>query len=88
MKKIRAKKFDGSRCSIEYEDCGICECVDVNGKPYRGYRSRFKVGSDEFCSEIDVGFIQDAGLDAAAVRLSEDFARLEAYGVDPTTIEI
>lgn len=81
---IKAKMKDGSPVIIHHEDKGdSVPGFDSSGNRFKAYTSRF--WSDKF-PEMYVQV--DADIANSKIRMAEDYAHLEAAGVDTSTIEI
>ena len=86
--QIRAKMKSGEDVLIRAEDKGdTVPAFDAAGKSFVAYTTHFDLGAfGEFYVQTDKSFVAAQG-NPAQVRIMEDYAALDANGVDVSTLE-
>jgi hypothetical protein len=83
-----AKTVDGKRVRITMDDFGRdLPAWDKSGHAYEAFISRFSWEGRQIVSVVDLA-IAELLSPVSQVRMMEDFANLEAAGIDPSSINL
>jgi hypothetical protein len=90
-----ARMSTGRKVKVYFEDLGdLVMGIDANDQSFDAYTARFVIADasadngpqDEFYSQVDATLV-DMARDKARFREAEHMAILEAYGIDPSSID-
>ena len=88
---INAKRKNGSKIVIEHIDMGLMQLLPEAGSPTpagrMAYTSMYIFDGGEHVVSVPKD-LADKSPNAAQLRFSEELAHLEAWGIDPETIEL
>jgi hypothetical protein len=88
LRWFSAKTLAGDPTKLGAVDLGnLMSAVDNNGDVYPAYTSYFKHDGRYVFSSVDKILCESSRDSVANTRMQEDFAAVEALGVDPSSIE-